>query len=121
MSRYFTPVDGGGIVRFTQGGASAGWYQLNMPGRLLTALPGVSVPASATGVLIQAVTDVSWCMSPQVADIGDTFALTLAAGTTAFIPGYEALQQLCFLLPASGAQFVLQFHQGDIGPTPTTY
>lgn len=119
MTRYFTPVNGGGIVRFTQGGTASGWYQLDMPGRLITALPGVTVPQGSTGVLIQAVTDVSFCMSPQVAEIGDTFALTLAAGASAFIPGYEALQQLCFLLPASGAQFVLQFHEGGIGPTPT--
>lgn len=119
MSKYFTPIDAGGIVRFIQGATAAGWYQLNRPGLINTALPGIVVPAECTGMLIQAEAPLTFAYSPQDALAGITYGLDISTGSSMFVPGYEFVNQWCVLLPASGAQFSIQFYQGGIGPLPT--
>ncbi len=119
MSTYFTPVDAGGMARFTQGAEPAGWYQLDLPGAILDTVPGITVPAGTTGVLIQAHTALEICRSPWAADAGAPRGILLPAGSNVFIPGQVAVAQLCFLFTASGVDFSLQFYTGDIGPTIT--
>ncbi len=118
MPKYFTPQDATGIQRFTQGGTAAGWYQFNRVGMLVSPLPGITIPQGATGLLIQAVSSLQYCQSPTDALVPTTAYMTLAAGDYMFLPGQQAVEQFCVLLPASGAAFTVQFLFGDIGPAP---
>lgn len=118
IPKYFTPQDANGIQRFTQGGTAAGWYQFNRVGMLVSPLPGITIPQGATGLLIQAVSNLQYCQSPTDALVPTTAYMTLAAGDYMFLPGQQAVEQFCVLLPASGAAFTVQFLFGDIGPAP---
>jgi hypothetical protein len=115
---YFLPINVNGLQGFTQSGEGAGWYQLAVPGAVLPTVPGIIVPPEATGVLLQAIAIMEYSQSPAQAIADPSNALSMPGGGTIFISGQEALSRLCFKLPANGAQFVLQFYSGNIGPIP---
>lgn len=118
MQRYFTPIDSGGLITFVQGGEGAGWYQLPVVGATLTTLAGLTVPPGTTGLLLVANSAVTIANSPAAAAGGASSGIALAAGSTIILPGLQWITDLCFLLPASGCSFSLQYLQGDIGPLP---
>lgn len=118
MSKYFTPIDAEGIAIFTQGAESAGWYQLNTPARSLADI-GLTPPEGTTGVFIQALADLDFSQSPAQAVADPATAMRLTAKGTMFIPGAEAVQNLCIRLGANGGAFVVQYFTGQIGPLPS--
>jgi hypothetical protein len=121
MNEYFTPISTlDGIQTFIQTVEPADWYQLatTFPPSLPLIITGILAPADATAVLMQAIAPIQYCMSPLMAPtLG--FGLSLEANGTIFIPGIEAMRQLCILLPPGGAHVSFQFFKGNIGPVPT--
>ena len=121
MNEYFTPIGTvDGIQTFIQGAEPGDWHQLatSFPASLPLTIPGILAPAEATAVLMQAIEPIQYCMSPAMAPtLG--FGFSLEANGTIFIPGIEAMRQLCILLPAGGAHVSFQFFKGNIGPVPT--
>lgn len=117
-SGYFLPIDTGGVQVFTQGATPSGWRQFNLPTSINTWLPGITVPAGATGMLVQAVAALNYCFSPSAAFASTAAQLTLPAGGTIVLSGREWITAFCVNLPASGASFTVQFFYGSIGPVP---
>jgi len=115
-NNYFSPINTGGLQPFTATGES-GWYQFDVPGAVVPTLPGVVVPQEATGMLLQARTDLAICFSPSEAALNTTAWYTLPAGGTIVVSGQKWLRGFCIRLGLTpGASFTAQFLQGNIGP-----
>lgn len=120
MNGFLQPVNGSGFAAFTQAAEAAGWYQFNTPRRnaLLPAITGITIPTDAQGFMIQAKTSLDYIFSPSSALLGATSSFNLPAGGYAFFSGADSLAAFCMLMPAAGAQFVVTFYSGSIGPIP---
>lgn len=120
MNGFLQPVNGSGFAAFTQAAEAAGWYQFNTPRRnaLLPAITGITIPTDAQGFMIQAKTSLDYMFSPSSALLGATGSFNLPAGGYAFFSGADSLAAFCMLMPAAGAQFVVTFYSGSIGPIP---
>jgi hypothetical protein len=119
MPKYLTPINAGGIQRFTEGATAPGWYQLDLPGALNPALPGVTVPPNATGMLVQSNASFDYCLSPEDAALGLGQALTMPTGDTMFLTGRNSVLAFCVQLIGAGANITFQFYTGDLGPVPS--
>lgn len=117
-TRYFTPHDAEGLQQFVQGVEPDGWYQFDRPGLSVSALPGITIPEDTNGVIIQAVTDMRYCLSPADAQLGTTAYLTLPAGAYLELPGQEAVYQFCVYLDPTVTTFTIAWLKGGIGPMP---
>lgn len=117
-TRYFTPIDAEGLQQFVQGVEPDGWYQFDRVGISVPALPGITIPQGATGLILQAVTDMRYCLSPTEAQAGTGAFLTLPAGGYLELPGTEALEQFCVYLDSTVTTFTVAFLFGSIGPMP---
>lgn len=115
-NQYFQPVNLGGIATFTASGQT-GWYQFDVPDALVSVLPGITVPADATGFVLQANTAIAYCFSPEEADLGTTAWLSLPAGGSVVVSGKQWVRQFCVRLGlVANASFTVQFLTGNIGP-----
>lgn len=114
---YFRPLDAFGTQSFQQAGQPAGWYQFLVDVPVVPTIP-IVLRDIAQGLLIQAISEIRYCLSPAAAAAGTTAYLVLPAGTTLFLSGAQSMRQFCILLPAAGAEFVVQIYTGNIGPIP---
>jgi len=114
---YFRPLDAFGTQSFQQAGQPAGWYQFLVDVPVVPTIP-IVLRDIAQGLLIQAISEIRYCLSPAAAAAGTTAYLVLPAGATLFLSGAQSMRQFCILLPAAGAEFVVQIYTGNIGPIP---